>query len=703
MKANPPHLHSLRSRAILFSAAISILIVLISVSGYYNFKKLNTESSLHLLKRSELLVQLSSIRSELLDSYKSLNSFLLTPENNLYQKNIFAHVNEAIHISNNLSKHVWIVKYNREKVASLLNEKLLYLQKAVNNLVKVRLDTNNQYPSLAVGAEIMQPNRDRLNNAIALSMNEMHNDKIQITRPRAYQTLVQARHLWNQVLSNSRLYLANRVGSFNKNALPIQENSIKVMFNELHLNFMSLKKFADSGDLGFETTDAVTTMLASSNAWYEGFKKVKRIHHSDEWRQDAKIMKNNVSPTIDSIIKLLDDLEKIINESSNEDVVLVSSVSDAQNRILWFVAFIGVFFITVMIIALDKIIFVPIKTISKALKLEALGKKSDDIIIVKSKETEELVNSFHQMSRQVRARQIELEYRALHDALTSLPNRTLLFDRIAHDISIAKRESHKLSLLVLDLDNFKEVNDTLGHHVGDSLLIEVGQRIRKVLRDVDTVARIGGDEFSILLPHTDEEQATITSQKILSSFSETVKLEEVDVSISSSIGIAIYPEHGTNMETLLRYADVAMYVAKRNKTGFEVYSEANDENSLSRLSMTRDFREAMTNNKLSVYFQPVYNFKNKKIIGVEALSRWFHPEHGLVSPEKFISLAEQTGLINNLTYWVLDKSIEIVTKWHKHTENIMLAVNLSVFSFKDDEFLTEVRSVLKNMIFLQKI
>ena len=700
LKANSPHLHSLRKRAIFFSAAISLLIVLISISGYSNFKDLYDESSANLMKRETLLVRLSLIRSELLDSYKALNNFLLEPENKEYQQNIIISVNEALRISDKLNEHVWVVKYKRKKIAAELDERLRWLKKEVTGLINVRLDVNNQFPSLAVGAAVMQPNRDKLNNSIALAMNEMDGDSTQLKSPEVYRTLVQSRHLWAQVLSNSRLYLANRVGSFNKNALPIQENSIEVMFNELQVNLLKLKKQGDAGKLGFETTDAVDSMLESSKSWYDGFKQVKIINHSDEWRQDAKIMKEQISPTIDSIIELLVNLEKIITESSKDDVNLVVSLGDSQNKILWFIAFIGVFFTTVIILSLDKLIFKPIAIISKALKLEAMGKKSEDLPVVKAKETEDLVNAFNEMSRQVHIRQTELEYRALHDSLTSLPNRTLLLDRIEHDIHIAKRGSHTLSLLILDLDDFKEVNDTLGHSAGDILLIEVGRRINSTLRDVDTVARIGGDEFSILLPHTNEEQAIVASQKILSSFDAAFEIEGVVVSVSASIGIAIYPVHGEDVQTLLRYADIAMYVAKRNKLGFEIYSKEDDEHSISRLSMTRDFRVAMANDQLTVNFQPVYDIKSKKLIAVEALSRWHHAEHGFVSPEKFVSLAEQIGLINSLTYWVLDKAISQVAMWNERLNlQICVAVNLSVFSFKDPEFVGEVRSVLKKYNF----
>ena len=688
-------MHSLRKRAIFFSAAISLLIVVISFSGYSNFKELHDLSSENLIKRDKLLIQISLIRNELFGSYKELNSFLLEPQDTNHKDNILVSLDETLRLSNELSDNAWVIKYKRKNISIELNKSLHSLKEEIIQLINVRLNVNNQFPSLAVGAHIMQPSSDKMTSSFSIAMNEMDTENTQLKSPKIFRDFIRARYLWTQILSVSRIYLANRVGSFSVKLLTRQEKSIEDMFNQLQSKLLVLKKSGDADKLGFETTSSVEDMIESSSAWFSGFKKIKVIHHSDEWRKDAKIMKQTISPAIDSIIELLLDLEKIITESSQDDMDSAASFGDAQNRILWLIAFVGIFFTAAVVISLDKLIFQPIAIISRALKLEALGKKSEDLPVVKAKETEDLVNAFNEMSRQVHLRQTELEYRALHDSLTSLPNRTLLLDRIDHDLHTAKREDHNLSLLILDLDDFKEVNDTLGHLTGDYLLIEVGDRINYVLRDVDTVARIGGDEFSILLPHTDEEQAKVTAKKILSSFHETFSIEGVDISIAASIGIAVYPKHGHDVQTLLRYADIAMYVAKRNKLGFEVYNEEDDEHSISRLSMTRDFRDAMANDKLTVDFQPIFDISSNKIIAVEALSRWHHPEHGDVSPDKFISLAEQTGLINNLTYWVLDKSISQLSKWNKSGNDLLVAVNLSVFSFKDPEFINEVRSVLE--------
>jgi diguanylate cyclase (GGDEF)-like protein/PAS domain S-box-containing protein len=287
---------------------------------------------------------------------------------------------------------------------------------------------------------------------------------------------------------------------------------------------------------------------------------------------------------------------------------------------------------------------------------------------------------------QRKAQHAELERMALHDALTGLPNRTLLNDRIAQAINAAKRSGEAMAVLLLDLDRFKEVNDTLGHLVGDRLLTLIGPRLRQPLREADTVARLGGDEFAILLPGpTDVPAACGIAERIVEAFRDPFAVDDMALEVGISIGVALYPEHGETAELLLQHADAAMYAAKRNGFGFVVYNAEAESNRALRLSLTGELRRAIEDDQLSLSFQPKVDAREGTLAGVEALLRWHHPEHGLIAPEHFVPGAEHTGLIRPLTHWVVNAVLRAQRVWREAGFEINAAVNLSVKSLQDPQ------------------
>jgi len=694
-----PHLYSLRKRALYLSATISVIVLFILISAYSKLKETNDRALANVETRTILLTMFNQVRDDLLSSYKNINNFLLTPEKIKYKDNAQALIKNAIDVSYKIEKQITTQDDNPASVARALTIQLQGLILEMNHLFSVRLESTTMYPALAVAAEYMRPNRVKMNNLLSIIENEMQIEDTIQTAPDVYEAFIRMRYLWGKILSNFRISLANRIGSFDTNLLSRQEMGIKVRYLAFQKSLNVLLVMNKNGRLNFESSYAVKQIKYVSALWFKAFEKISIIHHSDNWRLDALIMKEKISPRFDNIVALLLILEENISVSVKDDLIVFSDLGKSQNKLLWGIAILGAIFIIVIIFSLDAFVFKPITLVVSALKSEALGKQGEIISKVKSQEAYDLFNAFSEMSRQVHSRQSELEYHALHDALTKLPNRTLLLDRMEHDLNTAKRENQSVCLLMLDLDRFKEVNDTLGHDVGDQLLVILGHRISAVLRDVDTVARFGGDEFAILLPHTDEEQAKLISSKIIKSLKEVVLIVGVELHVSGSIGIASYPKHSNDVPNLLRMADIAMYVAKREKTGFEVYNQAQDDNSLSKLSLTNDLRDAIENNLLEVYYQPVLNIKKNKIVGVEALCRWFHDELGSIPPDKFIPLAEHAGLINGLTYWVLEQSIFQLTQWHKIDSQLSIAVNISVYSFRDNLFVAHIRSILEKFNF----
>jgi diguanylate cyclase (GGDEF)-like protein len=286
-------------------------------------------------------------------------------------------------------------------------------------------------------------------------------------------------------------------------------------------------------------------------------------------------------------------------------------------------------------------------------------------------------------------------YQALHDPLTGLPNRILLRDRAGQAIRGADRELTPVALLLLDLDRFKEVNDTLGHHYGDQLLVQVGQRLRAALRGVDTVARLGGDEFAVLLPKiTTSEGAVAVAKKLQAALEEPFALERLALEVEASIGLALYPEHGNDPEELLQHADIAMYVAKETHAGFVLFDPTQDQHSPRRLALLGELRRAIDTGQLVLHYQPKIDTHSGRVLGVEALVRWQHPTHGLIPPDEFIPLAERTGLITPLTHYVLDAALRQCRQWHQDGHELNVAVNISARRMLDPAFPDEVADLL---------
>jgi diguanylate cyclase (GGDEF)-like protein len=276
------------------------------------------------------------------------------------------------------------------------------------------------------------------------------------------------------------------------------------------------------------------------------------------------------------------------------------------------------------------------------------------------------------------AERVKLATMATTDALTTLPNRLLLHQRLELAIEAAARTHASVALLLMDLDRFKEVNDTLGHHAGDMLLREVSARLRAAVRGSDTVARLGGDEFSVVLPYTDREGAIHVASTLLQSLEAPIVIEGQRLVIESSVGIALFPDHGTDVPLLLRHADVAMYVAKRAKSRYAVYSLDADEHSTERLTLVSELRAALREGGLRLNYQPLVDLQDGRLVGVEALSRWRHPVQGEIPPDQFIPLAEQSDVIIPLTSWVLETALNQTRMWERADRLCLsIGVNLS--------------------------
>ncbi|HTU68265.1 MAG TPA: EAL domain-containing protein [Steroidobacteraceae bacterium] len=291
----------------------------------------------------------------------------------------------------------------------------------------------------------------------------------------------------------------------------------------------------------------------------------------------------------------------------------------------------------------------------------------------------------------------QLRHLATHDSLTGLPNRVLLDDRLAQAIAHAKRDEHQFAVLMLDLDRFKMVNDSLGHGAGDELLNETAQRLRGVVRKVDTVARVGGDEFVLVLsPMSTREDATTVARKVIDAMRAQVRVGGVDLHVSTSVGIAMYPDDGTTADSLLAHADSAMYCAKnRGRNLVQHYDAGMDNATRERVKRENDLHGALSRGELELYYQPKVDTQSQKFHSAEALIRWNHPDHGTIAPEQFIPLAEESGLIVSIGEWVLREACKQARAWQLEGLPAMrVAVNVTASQFRQNNLLEVVRGAL---------
>jgi diguanylate cyclase (GGDEF)-like protein len=330
----------------------------------------------------------------------------------------------------------------------------------------------------------------------------------------------------------------------------------------------------------------------------------------------------------------------------------------------------------------------PLSALSRAAQKIEQGDYSHPIEIDQIDEIGRLASAINHMRDGIAAREAKIGDMANRDVLTGLPNRGLFHDRLEQAIKVSLRGGDTPTILLMDLDGFKHVNDSLGHHVGDLLLQEIAKRcVAALLRESDTVARLGGDEFAVLLPNGDLQGAQLIARKILSAVEQPMTLEGQQVIVGGSIGIASCPQHGEEIHTLLRHADMAMYAAKRSSSGYALYDTRYDRQSRQRLSLMSELRHAVECDELLLHYQPKIDLATGAVTQVEALVRWLHPERGFIPPDQFIPFAEHTGYIKSITQWVITKVLLQLADWRALGLTLNVSVNISARDLLNPELL----------------
>lgn len=338
----------------------------------------------------------------------------------------------------------------------------------------------------------------------------------------------------------------------------------------------------------------------------------------------------------------------------------------------------------------------PVRQLVDAAERIAAGDYAHPVAIGQRDEFGALATAFNRMQDGVREREDRIVHQAYHDELTGLPNRALMRDRLQLELERARREGHSVAVVVLDLNRFKEINDSLGHEIGDTVLNTVGRCLRSALRASDTVARLGGDEFGAVAACDDTDDAMSLAARIEHAWDNPLDLGPTTLRIEQSMGVSVYPDHGDTVETLLRRADIAMYAAKERNVPAVLYERGWDERHQYQLTLIADLREAIDGDQLTLEYQPQIDLRDGGMSHVEALLRWHHPRLGRIPPHEFVPLAENAGFIRTLTRWVLGEVVRQAGRWRAEGMDLHVSVNISALDLIDDSLPDFVAATLEH-------
>lgn len=677
--------------------AMSILIAAISadylLADTQNIVKENFENRQALISRSRV------VRNNLWQAREAISQFVVSPDNIENQEALHQTINEALNSVDRLLEIKNRLSFEQHASAIQIRTLLLELDAAVAELIIIRLNPEILFPSLEIGTTRLLPIQQEVFDLLFVILQNASEKGLNTEEKLEFFKLVgETRHIWSMTVIRVRLLLLNRIGSFGFDETTQQQEILDVYISQFNKNIEQLNEYNTKYKLGINHRFELEEIQELSKEWVEHYKEMVVLHNSPYWRNDTRIIKIKITPLFDELWNALLHLDLTFENSANINVHNLTSVADTQSQTIWLIGLISFAFVVFGYFSLRTTILNPLHLLVRAFKTGSSNKNNQYLPKRSSTEFDLLISAFAEMQEEVQHKQDNLHHQAMHDSLTGLANRALLLNRLEHALDEAARNEKHLSVIIMDLDRFKIVNDTLGHQVGDELLIAVAMRLKCLLREVDTVSRLGGDEFSVLLNNTGEKEARHVGQKIVRAFEKSFRISDHELYVGASVGVAIYPYHGTDKTSLIKSADIAMYIAKKNHLGYVVYDDNKDTSDSNSLTLANDLRNVINNSldDLYVVYQLKYDTNTQDVIGAEALLRWQHPTLGFVDPPRIIMLAEQLGIISKLTRWILESSIEQCAEWHKHGYKISVAVNFSIYDLQEMDISEHIQFLLQD-------
>jgi len=698
-KSGSGFLNSLRGRYLVTAGILTLLVLGGAASAQLYLFYAETQSRINIKARNEAIEYSYQIHNILRRAEDVQNTFLLSPLRK-YRHTLNDYFNIALRNTSELRKLSWVQSTGLEQEIQPLHTAIRMLKQASNKLAAIRSKIESLFPATIILRKVMLVNNRNFYTAASQGLNEANSADMDPSQREIHELFEASRHVWIRMINHFRRNLLLLTGSFgaSKTQLQALAGNIKTEYEHVQHLLDMLDEKEQQGQLGLQGSQSLSDMRTSASKWWTAYQNIKVAHDSGEWRADVPFVRKTIRPLYDKIWRHLLMLDQHLERSFAGDLKSLTWVAKSSTYALWALVALLLLAILAGYYILQHKILQPISTITRALRSEIWEENVtiENMPSATLDETRNLIQAFTETSQKIRERQGQLEYQASHDALTSLPNRVQLINHIEKEIIRVSSRKLSIAMLLLDLDRFKEINDTLGHQLGDRVLQEVSKRLLSCLRQTDFVSRLGGDEFALLLSGVTLSYAKEVAYRIMQSLQEPLKIDSFQLHIDGSIGIALYPLHGEDPDTLIRCADVAMYESKRRSCGYVIYDPACDPNSINRLTLVSDFHDALEQNELSLHYQPKVEVKSGRVIGMEALLRWNHPEHGFIPPIELIPLAEQTGMINDLTRWVLKTAMQQCAYWVQKGYELSVAVNLSTWDLQDPRLANYIKKLFED-------
>jgi diguanylate cyclase (GGDEF)-like protein len=695
-----PGFDSYRGRYSYLAVVAGTALLTFAFVGWYLVKSSTQTQISNITSRTLASAVLADAQTHLNSVENDIQRVLIDPQKDDKEK-LNDRLKELERVLGDLATSLKRLPNGKSEVVLLLQQDRQQLQLKTQELIDVRRDVEGWFPAMKLMLQEMYPYNQSVLGNLQLLFQEVESDA-DGKQVELIMQVASMQRLWLGMTGEFRLVIANRFGIFLANSIAEPEDRYDTIIDYAARFIERLRNLQDHFEYvrpNFVMAETLHSIEVDYTIWMNDFNQVREVMKYPTWRQDLNFMRKQVSPIFELMRQRLSVVDLNLDTQSAEDITRLTQTAKRLSTSILLMALLGLLILVFAYHFIKRNLLQPIADTANALKLEANGSLGVSTQpSTNLKETRDLIDAFSEMRRQVHSRQSHLDHMVHHDALTQLPNRVLFRDRLEHALQIALRGDFLVGLMFLDLDRFKQVNDSLGHLVGDELLKVIAGRLTDLMRSSDTVARLSGDEFAILIEGINcREDMEPLADKILYVIKKPITIAGNELRISASVGIAIAPHDDISVEHLLRDADTAMYEAKRQgRSAYRFFSEEMTVRASESLMLENEIRHAVEARQFIYHFQPIVDAETGQLFCFEALLRWEHPDRGLLDPEVFLSVLDETGLINNLFGPMLVHAIAFQQEQcRERNEKVAISINLSARLLNDPAF---CRGLLESLV-----